>query len=153
MTNTLKNELFELAESVLEGTDFFLIDVAIKGNRPPEVWVYADGSDRGLDMDECAEISRELGFLIYDHELFSDDYRLNISSPGMKQALEDKQQFPKNKGRRIKLKFKNNDEYINCEGVLDGYSDHDILIQPDDEEALHVPFNQIVEAKVIPSFK
>lgn len=153
MTNTLENEVSELAKSVLEETDLFLIDTAIKGARPPEVWVYADGADRSPNMDDCAKISTELSFLLDAHELISGAYRLNVSSPGMKQALADKRQFPKNKGRKIKLKFKNEDEYIKCEGILDDYSDHDILIQPDNEDAFRVSFNQIVEVKIVPSFK
>src|SRR5699024_3582006 len=124
MTDARKNEVSELAKSVLDETDFFMIDIAVKGARPPEVWVYADGAERGPNMDDCAEISEELGFLLDAHELFSDAYRLNVSSPGLKQALVDKRQFPKNKGRKVELKFKNDDEYIQCEGILDDYSEH-----------------------------
>jgi ribosome maturation factor RimP len=153
MTDTLKNEISQLAESVLEGTDFFLVDAVIKGAVPPEVWIYADGAERGINMDECAKISEELSFLMDAHELFTGAYRLNVSSPGMKQALADRRQFPKNKGRKIKVKFKDGDEYHTCEGILHDFTEHEIIISPDNNECFSVLFNQIVEAKIIPSLK
>jgi ribosome maturation factor RimP len=151
MANTLKNEISRLAETVLGETDFFLVDIAVKGANPPEVRVYADGGERGINMDECEEISQELGFLMDAHELFTDTYRLIVSSPGMKFSLVDKRQFPKNKGRKIKLKFKDDQGYHKCKGILHDLTDHEIIVNPDNNEPFSVLFNQIVEARVIPA--
>jgi ribosome maturation factor RimP len=153
MADTLKNEVSHLAKSVLDGTDFFLVDAAIKGAKPPEVWIYADGSERGINMDECAKISEELGFLMDAHELFTGNYRLNISSPGMKLALVDRRQFPKNKGRKIKLKYKDEQGYHTCEGIFLDFTEHEIIISPNNNEPLSVLFKQIVETRIVPTLK
>ena len=52
--NKVIEKISELAESVLVNTDFFLVEVEIKGNKEPVVWVYIDADDRGVNMDECA---------------------------------------------------------------------------------------------------
>jgi len=156
MTATLtqtKDEIAELAKAVLSGTDFFLVGVEIKGINPPQVWIYADNADRGINMDECAELSDELGFLIDAHEIFPDAYRLNVSSPGMKRALVDRRQYPKNRGRKVKVKFRDNEGYHKLEGILQDFTDDEVVILPDDREPFRLTYDQIVETKIIPSLK
>lgn len=150
MSDKLKNEIAELAEFVMAGTDFFLVGIDIKGSRTPEVWVYVDGAERGVTMDECAEISNELGFLMDAHDLFSGAHRLNVSSPGLSRPLTDRRQYPKNKGRRAKVKYKDDEGYHKLEGVLENLSEDEIVIVNDDGSTV-LPFEQVVETKIIPS--
>lgn len=152
MANSLENEISELAESVLASTDFFLVDVEIKSGKTPEIWIYIDGVERGVNMDECAEISNELGFLMDAHELFDGGYRLNVSSPGLSRPLVDKRQYPKNKGRKVKVKYKNEEGYYKLEGILENLSDETIVINGE-EGPMELSFDQIVETKIIPSLK
>jgi ribosome maturation factor RimP len=151
--NKVTNKISELAKSVLSTTDFFLIDVEIKGGDTPEVWVSVDGEDRGVNMDECAEISNELSFLMDAHDIFSGAYRINVSSPGLSRPLVDRRQYPKNVGRKAKFKYKQDDEYRKVEGTLQKVSDEDIVIELNDDSTIKVPFDNLVETKVIPRFK
>lgn len=151
--NKVIQKISELAESVLATTDFFLVDVEIKGNKTPEVWVSVDAEDRGVNMDECAEISNELSFLMDAHNLFSGKYRINVSSPGLSRPLVDRRQYPKNEGRKAKCKYKRNGEYLKVEGILQDVTDNEIVIELDDESRVTIPFDELVETKIIPSFK
>lgn len=151
MQNKIKKTVKELAESVLSRTDFFLIDVEIKGGREPVVWVYIDSEREGVNMDQCAEISRELGFLMDAHDLISDRYRLNVSSPGLSRPLSDRRQYPKNKGRKARVKYKTNDKYHKIEGVLKDIDSDKIILEKQDGSVQAVSFNEIVETKIIPS--
>lgn len=153
MQNKVTDTISELAESVLQTTDFFLVDVEIKGGNNPEVWVSVDAEDRGVNMDECAEISNELSFLMDAHEIFSGSYRINVSSPGLSRPLKDRRQYPKNKGRKAKFKFKDDGEYRKIEGVLDDISEQHIVIRLEDESTITVSFDDLVETKIIPSLK
>ncbi len=154
MANKVEKEITELAESVLASTDFFLVGLEVKGNNVPEVWVYIDGVERGVNMDECAEISNELSFLMDAHELIDSKYRLNVSSPGLSRPLVDRRQYPKNKGRKVKVKYKNDEGYHKLEGVLKNLSEQSIVVFREEEKApVELSFDQIVETKVIPSLK
>ncbi|MEL7834456.1 ribosome maturation factor [Fodinibius sp. Rm-B-1B1-1] len=153
MPNEVINKISELAESVLTTTDFFLVDVEIKGGDTPEIWVSVDAEDRGVNMDECAEISNELGFLMDAHDVFSGRYRINVSSPGLDRPLVDRRQYPKNVGRKAKFKFETDGEYTTVEGTLAEVKDDHIIIEKDEESPLKVLFNDLVETKIIPSFK
>lgn len=149
--NKIINKISELTESVLSGTDFFLIDVEIKGGNEPVVWVYIDAEDRGVTMDECAELSNELSFLMDAHEVFSGTYRLNVSSPGVTRPLADRRQYPKNRGRKSRIKFKVNGEYLKVEGILDEVDEDKIILKQEDGSTIDISFDQVVETKIIPS--
>jgi ribosome maturation factor RimP len=152
--NKVTNEISELAESVLSTTDFFLVDVEIRGGDTPEVWVSVDAEDRGVNMDECAEISNELSFLLDAHDIFSGRYRINVSSPGLDRPLVDRRQYPKNVGRKASFKFETTEgEKTEVEGVLQEVSEQDITVQQDDDSTFTIPFDRLVETKIIPSFK
>ncbi len=153
MPKEIKQEIEVLAESVLSNTDFFLVSVEIKGAQTPEIWVFADGSERSINMDECAEISEELGFLMDAHEVFDGRYRLNVSSPGLSKPLVDRRQYPKNRGRKVKVKFKDAEGYHKLQGVLKDLTKQSIVISPENDEPFELFFNQIVETKVVPSLK
>lgn len=153
MQNKVTNKISELAESVLSTTDFFLIDVEIKGGDTPEVWISVDGEDRGVNMDECAEISNELSFLMDAHDIFSGAYRINVSSPGLSRPLIDRRQYPKNVGRKANFKYEEDDEMQEVEGTLQEVSDEAIIIELEDNSTVTVPFDDLVETKIIPSFK
>lgn len=151
--NEVINTISELAESVLSTTDFFLVDVEIKGGDTPEIWVSIDAEDRGVNMDECAEVSNELGFLMDAHDVFSGRYRINVSSPGLSRPLIDRRQYPKNVGREAKFKFKKDGEYTKIEGTLKEVDDDHIVVGLDDESIKKIAFDDLVETKIIPSFK
>ncbi|HKK44475.1 MAG TPA: hypothetical protein VJ964_03070 [Balneolaceae bacterium] len=151
--NKVIEKISELAESVLSTTDFFLIDVEIKGSKVPEVWVSVDAEDRGVNMDECADISNELSFLMDAHDLFSGGYRINVSSPGLSRPLVDRRQYPKNKGRKVKCKYKHDGEYLKVKGTLQDVLEDGIVIELDDDSKVSVLFDDLVETKIIPSFK
>lgn len=151
--NEVVNKISELAESVLATTDFFLVDVEIKGGDTPEVWVSVDAEDRGVNMDECAEISNELSFLMDAHDMFSGRYRMNVSSPGLSRPLVDRRQYPKNVGRKAKFKVKHDGEYSKVEGVLKEVAEEHIVVNLDDDSRKKILFDELVETKIIPSFK
>jgi len=142
----------DLAEPLAEEHNLFVVDIELKTHGGhTEVWVLLDSEEGGVSLDICAEISKELGFLTEAHDLFDKKYRLNVSSPGLSRPLSDRRQYPKNEGRVATIKFKNNDgEYIKIEGVITGIEDDIVAITDEEEVETKIPFDNIVETKIIP---
>jgi ribosome maturation factor RimP len=153
VSNKVIDKISELAESVLSTTDFFLIDVEIKGGDIPEVWISVDGQERGVNMDECADISNEISFLMDAYELFSGRYRINVSSPGLDRPLVDRRQYPKNKGRKVKVKYEQGGEDLRVEGTLQDISEQGIVVKINEQTSVTLPFDDLVGTKIIPSLK
>lgn len=142
----------DLAAPLAEEHNLFVVDVEIKtGSGQTEVWVLLDNESGGVNIDHCSEISRELGFLIDAHDMFDKKYRLNVSSPGLSRPLSDKRQYKKNEGRVATIKFKNEDgEYKKIEGVITGVQEDTVTITDEDEVETEIPFEVVVETKIIP---
>ncbi len=152
MQSTAKARVTELTNTILDDTDFFLIDIRVKGTNNPKISVFIDGSKRNVNLDECAEISNELAFLIEAHEIFPNSYRLNVSSPGLNRPLVDSRQYPKNKGRKVKVEFNDNRDKIQIQGTLKEVLEDKIIIEKQDEQ-ITLPFDKVIETKVTPSLK
>ena len=81
----------------------FLVDVIVKGHKgPKKILIIIDG-DKGVTIDDCANLSREISKDFDDVQLFEDSYMLEVSTPGLDQPLRLARQYYKNIGRRIKV--------------------------------------------------
>jgi len=151
MNNDPVKRIKELAEPIVSQSDMFIIDVELKHQDMIVIWVYVDSEKSGVNVDKCSKISRELSFLIEKEELFYKSYRLNVSSPGLSRPLTDKRQYVKNKGRTVKVKFKQAESYEKIEGVLKEVSEDRVKIQPDKGTATSIQFENLIEAKIVPT--
>ncbi len=150
VTSTIK----ELASPLAEEKGLFLVDVELKTGGGTEIWVYLDGEERGINLDECADISRELGFLIDAHELLDNKYRLNVSSPGLSRPLTDIRQYRKNKERTVKVRYWKTDEDVEkLQGIIAGVTEAAVMVAKDEKNQTAIPFESIIEAKIIPVIK
>lgn len=150
ITSTIK----ELALPLAEEKGLFLVDVELKTGGGTEIWVYLDGEDRGVNLDECADISRELGFLIDAHELFDNKYRLNVSSPGLSRPLTDIRQYRKNTERTVKVRYWKTDEDVEkLQGIITGVTEAAVMVAKNEKDQTEIPFESIIEAKIIPVIK
>lgn len=140
----------KMAEPLVQEEGLFLIDVEVKHQDIPELWVLVDTEENRGILDACAKISRVLGQQLEDEGVFQGAYRLNVSSPGLARPLSDRRQYPKNIGRHAKVKYKADTEYVTVEGKLAEVSENGIVIGTEAEEVETILFDSIVETKIIP---
>jgi ribosome maturation factor RimP len=150
MDNDKINTIKKVAEDVVKQENMFLVDVELKHQKIPEYWILVDTEQGGVNLDACSRISREIGSILEDEEMFTGSYRLNVSSPGLSRPLSDKRQYGKNRGRTAKIKFKENENYHSVQGVIDRVDDQSITILDDDNTQKEISFDSIVETKIIP---
>lgn len=87
----------ELIDETIAGTDIFLVDVKIGTGNKISILVDAIG---GLPITDCMKVSRGIEFNL-DRE--SEDFELNVSSPGLDKPLKVFKQYEKNIGRSLKI--------------------------------------------------
>lgn len=150
MSSTIINTVKEVAQPIVEQEDMFLVDIELKGAKIQEVWVLVDTENEGVDLDACARVSKQISYILEEKDIFNKAYRLNVSSPGLSRPLSDRRQYPKNQGRTAKVKYKNDGEYITVEGVLNTVTDSQIEIKPENDNLVIIPFENIVETKIVP---
>ena len=144
------NKIKEISEPVVAQQDMFLVDVEVKHQKVPEVWLFVDSEQQDVKLDECSRISKQVSRLLDHEDLFGGKYRLNVSSPGLSRPLSDKRQYAKNKGREIRVKYKQEGDYKSVTGTLEQVSSDRITLLQEDEKDVEVLFDDIVESKVVP---
>jgi len=134
--------IIELVEQHIQGTDIFLVDVAVKpGN---VIRVHVDRPD-GISIDECVVISRHV------HEMLDrdvEDYSLQVSSPGLGTPFKVKQQYEKNAGHNLDVLLSDGTRFS---GKLQSVSDTGIVLQVKGKDEA-IEFEEIETSKAIISF-
>jgi ribosome maturation factor RimP len=114
--------------------------------------VVADRRTEGLKIDDCAILSRQIKHLIDEKALLKDDYRLEVSSPGLDYPLREDWQFTKNIKRLLKVQVPGEKGPREINGRLLNVSETGITLVADKTE-WNLRFEEILSAKVLPELK
>lgn len=154
----LIEKMKELAQSVLTDDSHFIVDVIISGKYGPskKALIIVDG-DKGVTIDDCAVISRQLSNLLDETNLIEDQYMLEVSTPGLEHPLKLKRQFKKNVGRSLKIHLQ--DKSI-AQGKMTAADEEKVIIDQEVKEGKkielktrEIPYSDIEKAFVLVSFK
>ena len=155
---SLQEKIKSLAEQFLKDERFFIVDVIAKSSTGKQkVLVLLDGDD-GVNIDDCAELSRALGRYIEENEVIENAYVLEVSSPGLDHPLKLDRQFQKNVGRQFRIHLKDGSS---VEGTLEQFNDGQLQLarnvkktKKDQKPSLiEVAIRDIEKANVLVSFK
>jgi ribosome maturation factor RimP len=84
----------ELAEPYLETLGLFLWGLELSsGDGRPTLRVFIEG-ENGVDVEDCARVSRQLGLALDVEELIHGAYQLEVSSPGLERRFFELSQLP-----------------------------------------------------------
>lgn len=112
----------EATESCIENKSIFLVDVNVKGNAGHQkVQVFVD-SDGSFGIDECSDISHRLGDILEEKQWITENYTIEVSSPGVDKPLKFLRQYPKHVGRDLDIVMKDKTRYTGrLVNVTDGF--------------------------------
>lgn len=146
----MSTQLKSLIEPVVTGMGFELwgLEYLTQG-RYSVLKIFID-SENGIDVDDCASVSRQVASLLDVEEPIKGKYTLEVSSPGMDRRLFSFEQFEVMKGSKVKLKLnKPFDGKKRFAGLLVGTEDKDVVLRVGEEETLF-PYEMIDRAYVVP---
>jgi ribosome maturation factor RimP len=148
----VKDKIRELLDQKFGEKDYedcFLVDLTLSKSNKLQVFVDCDS---GLNLEKCSLFSRYLESWLDESLALGEKYTLEVSSPGVDRPLV-KRQFPKNKGRQIRVKTTEGKLF---NGVLDSVSESYISVRiekkKEDPSLEDIRFDDIEEAKIIVSF-
>lgn len=111
-------ELYDV-EYVKEGKDYFLR-------------IFID-SGKGIDLEDCEKVSNEINELIDNSNYITNQYFLEISSPGIERVLRKDKHLEKNIGKLVEIKlFKPYMGQKLIEGILNKYDDACIYLKQEE---------------------
>jgi len=152
----IENRVKELIEEkISDRPELFLVEVKMLPNN--KLIIHVDG-DEGISIQDCAAISRHVGFHLEEENTIEKAYNLEVSSPGVGEPLKLKRQYEKNIGRDLSIKLIGGELK---EGKLLSMNDSSITIEAKVKEKgkkaqlveTIIGFDNIIETKVLISFK
>ncbi|HEX7366839.1 MAG TPA: ribosome assembly cofactor RimP [Pelobium sp.] len=109
-------------EKLADRPDLFIVELKVLNNN--KVIILLDG-DEGIGIQDCAAVSRHVGFHLEEENLFDKEYNLEVGSPGLDVPLTLNRQLQKNIGRLLEIKFADGKK---TEGTLISSNEQEITI-------------------------
>jgi len=154
MPETSKTTMLEritvIAERAAKREGLEVWDVEVSGaGRGRVVRIYVDKPE-GVTLDDCELISQQVGTVLDVEDVIpGQQYRLEISSPGVERRLLKLEHFARYTGEKVRLALREPiDNRRRWEGTLRGVEDGIILLEAAGGEPLRLRMQQIEKANL-----
>jgi ribosome maturation factor RimP len=129
MDKKLVSELWEIIEPVLEPDNIELVELEIKFDSGKRVLRLYIDSDRGITLDDCEYVSRQVSALLDLKDPIEQAYTLEVSSPGINRVLRRQKDFDKYAGSPVRIKTREKvDGRRNFIGTLKGTANNEVIL-------------------------
>ncbi len=91
-------------ERLIEGTDIELVDVEYVREKNWYLRVFIDKAG-GVDLEDCQAVSEKLSKILDEKDPISENYLLEVSSPGLDRVLKKDKDFVRYAGRDVDIRF------------------------------------------------
>ena len=110
----------------------------------------AERPDGTMGVDDCARLSRELSAILDVEDPISEEYLLEVSSPGVDRPLTRAKDFERWMGFDAKIELKEQLEgRRRFRGKLETFDGNNISILTDDEGMVEINIDDIAKAKLL----
>lgn len=145
----LNQELRPIVESL--GYEFWALEL-VQSRGHSLLRIYIELEDRHINVDDCARVSRALSERLDAIDLISEDYHLEVSSPGLDRPLFTTSHFERAVGEEVNLQT-----HLPIDGRKRYRAriqavEHDVVTLSFEKKTLAVRVENIAKAQVIPDF-
>ena len=146
--NDIEESLFQALNEIVEKKDMRVVNISISGlAKSPSIQIIID-SIQGVSLDDCSFVSKLTDDIIKVNGYYSDDYNLEVSSPGINRQLFPLDDFRLYESSMVKIKLKkpiNNRK--NILGIIKVIKNENIILDVDQEE-IKIDFKNIKKANI-----
>ena len=129
---------------IMEENNFELVDVEyVKEAGTWYLRAYID-KEGGFTVDDCEMVSRRLSDWLDKEDFIDDSYILEVSSPGLGRPLKKEKDYVRSMGKELEIRtYRAINRQKEFYGILTGYTEDTVTIQPEEGEALTFQKNEI----------
>jgi len=153
ITGLIVGNVTELIKPIIYEMGFELIDVEFLTERGR--WILRIYLDKfgGITLDDCANVSREIGDLIDIKDIIQREYVLEVSSPGLNRPLKNEKAFLWAIGKKVKVSLNTPvDSRTNFVGYLREFQKGILRIETE-SGFFSLPFADIKKARLVSEFE
>ena len=139
----------KLLEPIMEENHFELVDVEyVKEAGNWYLRAYID-KENGITVDDCEEVSRALSDLLDEEDFISENYILEVSSPGLDRPLKKEKDFARSIGKDVEVKlFKAINKEKEFVGILKAYDEDTVTLEMEDETEMQFKRSDIARIRL-----
>ena len=106
-------------------------------------------SPEGISLDQCSDVSRELGQYLDVEEVIDRAYNLEVSSPGLERPLRSIAEFSKYIGKKARVKVHNAIDGVKTfEGVIGDVGEEFINMTLADGSSVQFTYDMFSKARL-----
>ena len=150
---SIDQRLAAITRPVIEGMGYELVRLRLMGGNTPTLQIMAEKPDGGIEVDDLAEITTAVGAALDVEDPITDNYTLEVSSPGIDRPLTRLKDFGTWNGYVAKIET---EELIDgrkrFKGVLQGTEGEEVLIEIEDHDetvTIGLTFDLLADAKLV----
>lgn len=134
----------ELITPILERMYFELVDVEyVKEGGTWYLRAYID-KEGGITVNDCEAVAREMNEILDREDFVEDSYVFEVSSPGLGRPLKKEKDYVRSMGKELEIRtYRAINRQKEFYGILTGYTEDTVTIQPEEGEALTFQKNEI----------
>jgi ribosome maturation factor RimP len=145
----IDKRMAEIIRPVIEDLGCELVRVRLMTGKRTTLQIMADKPNGGIEVDDCARISTEVGAILDVEDPIEGDYALEVSSPGIDRPLTRLKDFEAWQGYEAKLETSQLiDGRKRFKGELRGVEDNEVLIEIP-EGIIGLQFDWLDDAKLV----
>jgi ribosome maturation factor RimP len=148
-TKKIINGVSPLVEGFLHESGMEMVDLEFRfesGRWTLRIFIDKEG---GVTVDDCANVNKELGYLIEAKNIIDYHYVFEVSSPGLNRPLRKEKDFIRSMGKMIKLELARPvNKRSKFTGRLTNVREGMISLLVDDGSLVELPLREIDKARV-----
>ena len=146
---SIDRRLAGIVEPTIAGLGYELVRLRYMGGRKPVLQIMADRPDGGIEVDDCAAISRAVSAVLDVEDPIEGEYALEVSSPGIDRPLTRLKDFDAWEGYKVRLQTSELiDGRKNFKGTLRGVEGSEVLVEIP-EGVIGLEFDWLTDAKLV----
>ncbi len=145
----IDKRMANIVRPIVEDLGCELVRIRLMSGKRTTLQIMAERPEGGIEVDDCARISTELGAILDVEDPIEGDYALEVSSPGIDRPLTRLKDFDVWQGYEAKIETTELiDGRRRFKGELRGVEDNEVLIEIP-EGIIGLQFDWLEDAKLI----
>jgi len=147
--DSLLEKIGEIVEPVVQSEGFELVDLQfMKGGKQSFLRIFID-KEGGITLDDCQNISSQIGALLDVEDIIDCHYILEVSSPGLDRPLKKEADFIRCKGKMIRLFLKDPlEKKREFTGEIIDLKDNNLILEEKKMGEMNIPLEKIKKAQL-----
>ena len=152
---SVQDKLQALLEPLVESMGYELVLLEFsphKGSAMVRLFIDAPG---GITLGDCEKVSREVEGVLDVEDPIPQNYRLEVSSPGLDRPLVKPSHYERFVGSQVKVQLMapKAGGRRKFAGVLKGLKDGQVVVETADAGTVELALDQIERARLVPDYE